>query len=269
MPLPSDYVKQIQGFLTWALIALMLTSCGSSSNAIKSGQPSSALDIKEVYPGILQGYLEQGALPNSLELLAPPPVEGSAGWELDQEKADFYVNHTSEERREQAVRDTDLSFPNALLAFNDVLPFPITEESAPHTYMILRRSLADAGLSTYAAKNYYQRARPFAVNQTPVFSPEDVEKLRNDGSYPSGHTAIGWNWALILVELFPEHTDAILERGKAFGVSRNICNVHWHSDVEAGRTMGSATFARLHADSQFQIDMAAAKREIQSLQNSN
>ena len=131
--------------------------------------------------------------------------------------------------------------------------------------MILRRMLPDAGLSTYRAKNHYQRPRPFMVNNTPVFSPENEEKLRGDGSYPSGHTAIGWAWALILTELFPDQTDAILQRGKEFGISRNICNVHWHSDVVAGRTMGAATVARLHADNQFLIDMAAAKKEINAL----
>jgi acid phosphatase (class A) len=105
--------------------------------------------------------------------------------------------------------------------------------------MILRRTLADAVLSTYAAKNHYQRNRPFMVNGTPTLVPDEEEMLREDGSYPSGHTAIGWAWALILAEVFPDQADGILERGKEFGISRNICNVHWHSDVVAGRMVGS------------------------------
>ena len=87
----------------------------------------------------------------------------------------------------------------------------------------------------------------------------DEEGLRLDGSYPSGHTAIGWAWSLILTEVFPEQTDVILERGQEFGISRNVCNVHWHSDVIAGRMMGTAAVARLHANEQFKIDLAAAK----------
>jgi acid phosphatase (class A) len=67
---------------------------------------------------------------------------------------------------------------------------------------------------------------------------------------------------LILTELFPEQADVILERGKEFGISRNICNVHWHSDVLAGRMMGAAAVARLHANVDFLIDMEAAKAEI-------
>lgn len=131
--------------------------------------------------------------------------------------------------------------------------------------MILRRTLADAGLSTYAAKNHYQRARPFMLNNMAICTPEDEEELRKDGSYPSGHTAIGWAWALILAEVFPEQADEILERGKQFGISRNVCNVHWHSDVVYGRLMGAATVAALHANSDFVIDLEAAKSEILKL----
>jgi len=83
-----------------------------------------------------------------------------------------------------------------------------------------------------------------------------------DGSYPSGHTAIGWAWALVLTEIPPDRADAILARGRAFGESRNICNVHWHSDVVEGRFMGAAAVARLHAHPAFRAEMEVAKGEL-------
>ena len=76
--------------------------------------------------------------------------------------------------------------------------------------MLLRRSLTDAGLSTYAAKNNYNRRRPFLVNKKMICSPQDTAELTTDPSYPSGHTAIGWAWALILSEMVPERRDQIL-----------------------------------------------------------
>jgi acid phosphatase (class A) len=76
---------------------------------------------------------------------------------------------------------------------------------------------------------------------------------------------VGWAWALILTELFPDHADAITKRGWEYGISRMVCNVHWHSDVVAGRTMGAATVARLHADREFVADLEAAKREVRGL----
>jgi acid phosphatase (class A) len=127
--------------------------------------------------------------------------------------------------------------------------------------MLLRRTLTDAGLSTYTAKNTYQRERPFMVNSEPTCTPDEEEQLRKDGSYPSGHTALGWAWALILTEIAPDRADAVLARGRAFGESRVVCNVHWYSDVLAGRFMGAATVARLHADPAFRKELEAAKIE--------
>ena len=120
-------------------------------------------------------------------------------------------------------------------AFNCSLGIAISEEDTPSLYMLLRRILADAGLAPYSAKNAYQRERPFMVNGEPTCTPDEDEMLRKDGSYPSGHTAVGWGWALILSELSPERAEVILARGRSFGESRNVCNVHWYSDVVAGR----------------------------------
>jgi len=88
-------------------------------------------------------------------------------------------------------------------------------------------------------------------NGAPVCTPEDEEVLRKDGFYPSGHTALGWAWALILTEIAPDRADAILARGRAFGVSRNICNVHWHSDVE---TFGNIWSFFKHGEAALEID---------------
>ncbi len=140
-----------------------------------------------------------------------------------------------------------------------------TEKDTPHLYMLLRRTLADAGLSTYTAKNKYQRKRPFMQNDEPICTPEKESSLRKDGSYPSGHTAIGWAWALILTEIAPDRADAILARGRDFGESRNICNVHWHSDVVEGRFMGAAAVARLHADPAFLAEVEATKAEVDAV----
>ena len=40
--------------------------------------------------------------------------------------------------------------------------------------------------------------------------------------------------------------------------------MHWMSDIEAGRVIGAATVARLHADPVFVAQMAQAKREIEA-----
>ena len=42
-----------------------------------------------------------------------------------------------------------------------------------------------------------------------------------------------------------------------------VCNVHWESDVVAGRILGAGVLvARLHADASFREDLEAAKAEF-------
>ena len=100
------------------------------------------------------------------------------------------------------------------------------------------------------------------LNHSPTCFPAADNALRSSGSYPSGHTAIGWAWALALSEASPDKSEAILARGRAFGESRLVCNVHWESDVIEGRFMGAANIARLHDQPEFLPDLEAAKSEL-------
>ena len=213
-------------------------------------------------PDRLPGYLTSATAPNSEALLSPPPAAGSTAFALDQD-----INRNSFPLRDSprwalAAADADLTFPNAAGAFSCALNAPITEQDTPHLYMLLRRVLSDTSLATSKAKNKYMRTRPFVENKERTCSPNDEQFLKKNGSYPSGHSTAGWAWALILTEISPEQADAILARGRAFGQSRVICNVHWQSDVIEGRFMGAATVARLHADPVFRAELDLAGSEL-------
>lgn len=250
---------------TAVLVLMFLTVVVGCAGLEQQKTPAA---VPEIRPGILAGYLKPEALPNSLALLPPPPAEGSAARALDEEASRKGLALRGTPRWALATEDAGLRFPEAAGTFSCALGAPVTEQGTPHLYMLLRRTLADAGLSTYAAKDEYQRTRPFVVNKQPICTPEEKEYLAKDGSYPSGHTALGWAWALILTEIAPRRADAILARGRAFGESRVICNVHWHSDVVEGRVMGAATVARLHADPAFRSDLEAAKAEYAAIRAS-
>jgi len=219
--------------------------------------------VAEIRPGFLAGYVVPKALPSSRALLPPPPAPDTAAATRDEEISRSALALRDTPRWTLAAADNDLTFPRAASTFSCAVNATISDEDTPHLYHLLRRSLADAGLSTYAAKDGYRRTRPMVVNGAPACAPSaGVKRLKKDGSYPSGHSAIGWAWALILAELAPGQSDAILSRGLAYGQSRVVCNVHWQSDVDAGRLMGAATVARLHADAGFRADLEAAKNEL-------
>lgn len=86
--------------------------------------------------------------------------------------------------------------------------------------------------STCAAKGSYNRKRPFVVKGDTSCTPAEDPTLTKDGSYPSGHAALGWAWAPVL------------------------------SEVDAGRVLGSAAVAVLHTDPTFTAQLAAAKAEV-------
>jgi len=249
--------------MRWILLVLVYVAITAGCAGFERQSKPAA--VPEIAPGILAGYLQPEVLSNSLALIPPPPAEGSAAFALDEEVSRKSLALRGTPRWNLAAKDAELMFPEAAGTFSCALGVPITEQDTPHLYMLLRRTLADAGLSTYTAKNHYQRKRPFMKNNEPTCTPDEEALLRKDGSYPSGHTAIGWAWALILTEIAPDRADAILARGRAFGESRNICNVHWHSDVVEGRFMGSAAVARLHADPAFRAEIEAAKVELEAV----
>ena len=173
-----------------------------------------------------------------------------------------YLNSDDTLRWRQAQADAILEFPHGINAFTRNLEPKISLETTPYLYLLLQRVVEDASATTYDAKVHYKRQRPFLVNNLPTCDPEAEAFLRNSGSYPSGHSAIGWAWALILTELFPDQANAILQRGMDLGESRVVCNLHWYSDVVEGRTMGAAAVAALHGNRTFQHDLKKAKQEL-------
>jgi len=234
------------------ICALALTGC-ADPKAVKTAEFSGS----EV-----EGYLKPEMLPGSFVLLPPPPAEQSPAILLDQAYSQKSLSLRGTPAWDLAILDADLEFPNAAGTYSCALDAPINQQDTPHLYTLLRRTLKDAGASTGAAKKHYQRPRPFMLNQEAICTPDWKSKLEKSGSYPSGHNAAGTAWALILTEIAPNKTDAILARGQAFGMSRVVCNVHWYSDTLQGRYLGAYTVARLHADSEFRTDMEAAKVEF-------
>jgi len=223
--------------------------------------------LREIMPNLLHGYLKEDEMPDSLKLLEAPPEHASKAFEFDLEYAKKAVKSKDKIRFIQAATDADLSFPAAVKSFESTLGIEISDIKTPKLYLLMRRVMTDAGLSTYAAKNYYNRERPFMVTNTKTCTPEQEEVLRKVGSFPSGHAAVGWAWALVFSEIFPYNERMILKRGYDFGESRIICNAHWHSDVEMGRIMGRATVDRLRDNSVFQQDLAIAKEEVLAILN--
>ncbi|WP_244493011.1 acid phosphatase [Bosea sp. Root670] len=242
-----------------SLLAL-LALCGQALAQTGEAQPK----VTDPHFKIAPGYLKRSDLPNSLVLLGAPPAADSAALARDEEarKATIPLRNTA--RWKLAITDADLAFPQAADNFSCAMGVRIDGQQTPRLYAMMQKMLSDFGLSTYGVKNKYNRVRPFVVHNEATCRADQEAILRNDGSYPSGHTAAGWGWALVFAQINPERADALFKRGIEFGQSRVICDAHWQSDVDAGRIMGAATVARLQTNPTFLADLKAAKVEVKA-----
>jgi acid phosphatase (class A) len=233
-----------------------------SLQSVLAAPPTDPAEVKSIRPGILAGYMPMGSWVDSLALLNPPPAAGSAALLADE--AAFAASRSLKDspRWQLAEKDAELMFPKAAETFQCALGINISAEATPHLNMLLRRTLADAGLATYKAKDYYKRQRPFMAGNDAVCTPSQEAALRKDGSYPSGHAALGWAWGLVLTEIAPEKANPLMQRAHAFGQSRVVCGVHWQSDVDAARLVASAVVAQLHSNADFNAQLAEARKEV-------
>jgi acid phosphatase (class A) len=208
------------------------------------------------------GYLAKGEGPDSGKLLPPPPAEGSKALARDRKGEAAALNLQGTPRWDQAKIDADIFTPNAIDAMSCAAGRRLGPETTPKTNALLRKAMADLGLASYPAKGMYKRPRPFIANGKPICTGEMNDVLRNDGSYPSGHAAIGHGWGLILSDVLPARTAALVKRGAQFADSRRVCNVHFISDTEAGGTLAKAVVEKLRANPTYREDVAAARAEL-------
>lgn len=211
-------------------------------------------------PPRLAPFLPPAEQVDALKLIAPPPAPGTAAHAADEAAFRETRRLADSPRWSQATADVELRSPAAYTGWSCAAGVKISAETTPATARLMQRTLADAGLPPNAPKDHYKRPRPF-TGQT-ARTCVTPESLGTNASYPSGHASVGWAWALILAELKPERANELLLRGREFGDSRVICGVHYPSDVDAGRTIGAAVVARLHANDAFTAAMAEAKAEL-------
>lgn len=228
--------------------------------------PTNPNDIKDhrTEPDLF--FLQEGDAPNSLMILPGPPDGGSILFLYDQARYNWGKLQRKTARGEQAAQDARVTGDGLPKAYSEAFGVDISEENAPEILKLIVGMREDAGdLGTREAKRHYDRVRPFIFYEEDTCNPEQQAELSTNGSYPSGHSSLGWATALVLAEINPERQNEILKRGYEMGESRVICGYHFQSDVDAGRVTGATTVARLHADPGFNKQLAKAKAEFKRL----
>lgn len=237
--------------LKFALAALALAGCAT---AAPDPAPTPPPSVQPTHPTTPER--NPAVQVDATVFLPPPPAANSA---LELAERDIVRGPWSAERRAQALEDNAI---DPFAAFDSVLDETFTAANFPATAAVLMRAGRAGGFAGDPVKFLYRRVRPFVTDATIAPCIPDDARLRASFSYPSGHAALGFSWAIVLAELVPSRADALIERGRDFTWSRVVCGLHYPSDVEAGRTVAAAAMARLHADPDFQREMDAARAEL-------
>jgi acid phosphatase (class A) len=199
-------------------------------------------------------YLQPGH-PNSVALLAPPPIAGSdeAAADLNTVRAVF-KNRTPEEE-ERAKRHEDLSLFN----FAEAVGPALAPGKLPKTEELYKKVKKELGVPINTAKDHWLRKRPYEID--PNLGHGEPEK---SASYPSGHSTRGTVYALVLAEVFPDQKEDILRIGREIGWDRVLIGKHFPTDIYAGRVLAKAIVRELMESPDFQHDLAEAKAEAQA-----
>ncbi len=233
-----------------------LTRLFAAAALLFIGGKSFAQTEKDTVYVFLQDMPDAGIyLPAPPDMLSPQYSDDFAQWQWGKT-----VRPT--DRGQQANDDSQWGIDGMIRVHQETLGFEISKEKTPAIYRLLYNVLWTENLSTHNAKRKYMRTRPFAQYNEHTWGRFDNEReLRFNGSYPSGHTALGWATALVLSEMVPELQDTLLRTGFQYGESRVIVGAHYQSDVDAGYLCGSTAVAVMHASEYFQKDLAAARKE--------
>lgn len=239
-------------FLLLSVAAMMATLSTQAQTDIK-------LDDEAMYFGIDE-------LPNAMNWLPAPPEPNSTQFAYDLSQHMWGKGERlNEERAQQAIDNGVVDMTEMAKQFSKPFGMEISKEKTPCIFNVLNRGMLTVRRCATKPKKEFARLRPYVRYEEPTLIPADEETLRENGSYPSGHSLRGWVTALLLCEINPDAQDALLALGFQWGQSRVITGYHWQSDVDAGRLLASAGYARLHTNQQFLADMAAARAEYAQL----
>lgn len=210
-------------------------------------------------------YFTKAQLPNMANILPAPPEFESARFVADQSQYLWgKLMRLDEDRCAMAKRDAVYSMATIIEEFSGIFGLEITKEDTPEIYSILQDVCASCDSIYSDAKAYFNRMRPYAYYNEGTIVPEKEEKHRYEGSYPSGHTVLGWTSALLLADIntSPLAMEGLLARGYEFGQSRVIAGYHWQSDVDAGRMAGSVLYQMIRNHERFIGQLARARAEF-------
>ena len=211
-------------------------------------------------------YVEADALPNALNFYPAPPDTMSPQFIYDISQYMWgKTMRLDSARAALAVAQAVETVEEMAAMFSEPFGMEISAKKTPAIMNVLERGIRTLKQVGSKAKRHYMRRRPYDRFNESTLVPAEEERLRTNGSYPSGHTIRAWSMALLLIEVNPAAQDALLKYAYEWGQSRVIAGFHWQSDVDASKVLVSGAYPSLHTNETFMADMRKAQAEFKKL----
>jgi acid phosphatase (class A) len=191
-----------------------------------------------------------------IHVLGPPPAADSPAEQVDLQAVLAAVSSRTDAQIKQAQADDQ----KIVFRFADVMGPNFRPESLPFATQFFRHVYEDGDATTFAAKAYFKRQRPFVVDP-------DIKIIvvqAPDFSYPSSHSTFAYEAGILLAAMVPEKAAAIFQRAADYAHNRVVAGVHFPTDVEAGRISGSVIDNALLHDAHFLTDFERTKSEVRA-----
>jgi hypothetical protein len=203
------------------------------------------------------GLLEPAQFDAS-HFLPPPPAQDSAMTKKELAELRAIAASSSAEEKAAAAKDAKDETPDI---FNGVIGFDIA--TRPETNKLLTMVAEEEDTDSKVAKAYFHRLRPYGADPSlATCEPVKPGKAAKLNSYPSGHSTLAFSMGVVLADLMPAKSQAILARSGQYAERRLVCGVHYRSDIVAGQQFGTILALRLMENPAFRAQMEKARAEL-------
>ena len=225
-----------------SIIALMLFTVGSSF-AVHAADEAKPFITNEQF--------------DITQYLPKPPADDSAQTKAEIQEL-LHIQATATEAQKKMA--TDDSNGENIWRFSDVMGPKFVEAKLPKTAAFFARLAATEDNVNDLPKKFFHRPRPYMLND----NIHPLTKASTSGSWPSGHSTLGYLFATELAKMVPEKRDAIFARADLYASNRLIAGFHYRSDTVLGRTTGALVALKSEQQSDFQPEFDAAKTELRA-----
>ncbi|MBB6117109.1 acid phosphatase (class A) [Rahnella inusitata] len=188
--------------------------------------------------------------------LPAPPADDSAKTKAELKELLEIQSTRTPEQEKAAIADAEEN----VWRFADVMGPDFDAAKLPKTAALFDRIIATEDVVDDHAKKAFNRPRPYMLDE----QIHPLLKKSKSGSWPSGHSTVGYLMATVLGEMVPEKRNALFTRAAGYAENRLVAGFHYRSDTVMSRTGAALIAQKMEEQPDFKTEFDAAKTELRT-----